>query len=87
MEAVEVVRKRVRDREEGVREVWERYGRSGRGPKGCGKVQKRWEGTGSNSTLQYLPLKAESSRPKRRAVINKVGRNKSLVLHTHHHPK
>jgi len=34
---------------EGVREGRER---SGRGPEGRGKVQKRQEGTGSNSTLQ-----------------------------------
>ena len=37
---------------EGVREVWERCGRSGRGPEGHEKVQKRRKGTGSNSTLQ-----------------------------------
>jgi len=79
---------------------WEAGGRQGRGRKGCGrvrrgaggpegrgKVRKRQEGTGSNGTLQYLPLKAKPSRPKCRAVINKVERNKSLVLHTHHHSK
>jgi len=71
---------------EGVREVRERCGRCGRGAEGRGKVRKRWKGTESNSTLQYLPLKAEPSRPKDYVVINKVGR-KSLVLHTHHHPK
>ena len=43
--------------------VWEVRKRSGRGLEGCGKVRKRWEGTGSNGTLQYLPLKAEPSRP------------------------
>ena len=60
---------------EGVREGRERCGRSGRGPEGRGKVRKRRKGTGSNGTLQYLPLKAEPSRPKVHAVINKVGRS------------
>jgi len=39
---------------EGVREGQERCGRSGRGPEGREKVQKRREGTGSNGTLQAV---------------------------------
>ena len=58
MEVVEDVGKQVGDmwetgkESEGVQEVQERCGWSGRGPEGHGKVQKRQEGTGSNSTLQ-----------------------------------
>jgi len=52
-----------------VREVWRRSGRPWESAEEGGK------GTGSNGTLQYLPLKAEPSRPKDCAVINKVGRS------------
>jgi len=73
VEAVEVIGKQ-----------WKTCGRQERGQKKCGRDGKAQEG---NAMLQYLPLKAKPSRPKHHAVINKVGRNKSLVLHTHHHPK
>jgi len=36
---------------EGVQEGWKSCRRFGKGPEGRGKVWKRWEGTGSNSTL------------------------------------
>jgi len=57
---------KTRKGSEGVRKAMGAGGRGG----------KTWE---SNGTLQYLPLKAEPSRPKYHAVINKAGRNKSLV--------
>jgi len=72
-EGPEDVRKLVEDQEgvgrgqEGPEEVGKAVGEGGRSG-------RTWE---SNGRLQYLPLKAEPSRPKYRAVIN--GRSKSLV--------
>ena len=62
---------------EGLEEVRKAMGK-------CGRDGKAQEG---NGMLQYLPLEAELSRPKHHAVRNKIARNKSLVLYTHHHPK
>jgi len=74
---------KTRKGSEGVRKGFGRFGRGAGGSeevrKAVGKCGRGGKGTGSNGTLQYLPLKAEPSRPKYRAVINKAGRSKSLV--------
>ena len=82
-EGPEDVRKLVEDQEgvgrgqEGPEEVGKAVGEGGRSG-------RTWE---SNGTLQYLPLKAEPSRPKYRAVIIRQEGASPWFLHTHHHPK
>jgi len=62
VEAVEVVRKQWKTcgrqgrSQKGCRRCRRDRKRSGRGPEGHGKVQKRWESTGSNSTLHQTTV-------------------------------